>query len=115
MEPMDDYARMINSVKNAITVRNEKKNTYILALMDVENKNNALKKIQTTPGKESQVPAKEQALANVEEHRDLTKREYEQVTERLLQEFEGFKAKKSIDLKEIMNNFITIQVSGFFI
>lgn len=110
MEPIDDYARMMSSVKNAIQQRQDKKNNYLLALSDVEAKVTTLKKTQGVAGKEALVQQKEQAVRAAEESRDAAKADYEHVTDRLMSEFDIFRARKAVDLKEIMNSFVEIQV-----
>lgn len=110
MEPLDDYSRMMNSVKSAIQQRQDKRNTYIAALADVDAKFSASKKVQGVVGKEAIARQKEEALVLAEEHRDRMKLEYERVTDRLLAEFEVFRVRKAIDIKEIVNNFVDMQV-----
>ena len=41
---------------------------------------------------------------------ETAKYEYERVSERLLLEYESFKSKKVADIKEIILNFVTLQV-----
>lgn len=113
MEPLDDYTRMMNSVKSAIQQRQDKRNVYIAALSDVDAKNAAVKKVQGVVGKEAILRQKEEAVILAEESRDRAKLDYEQVTDRLLAEFETFRARKAIDIKEIVNNFVDMQVCSY--
>lgn len=41
-----------------------------------------------------------------------TKTEYELVTRRVITEFEQFKSQKVVDMRDIMLNFVRMQVSG---
>lgn len=112
MEPLDDYARMMHSVKHAIQQRQEKRNNYITALADVEGKTLAWKKLQNVPGKEALARQKEEVVLLAEEHRERVKNEYERVTERLLAEFESFRQRKALDIKEIVYNFVELQIEN---
>lgn len=114
MEPLDDYARMMHSVKHAIQQRQEKRNNYITAMADVEGKSLAWKKLQNVPGKEALARQKEEVVLLAEEHRERVKNEYERVTERLLAEFETFRQRKALDIKEIVYNFVELQVMFCF-
>jgi sorting nexin-1/2 len=112
VEPLEDYARMMSSVKQAITQRQEKRTAYMYALSDVDAKAAALKKVEGFSGsKEVQLRQKQVAARVAEENKELAKAEYERVTDRLLQEFEIFRARKLIDLKEIAIRFADIQVN----
>lgn len=110
MEPLEDYTRMMYSVKTAIQQRQDKRNAYIAALADVEAKAAAWKKVQGVMGKESMARQKEEIAVLAEEQRDRAKQEYERVTDRLLGEFESFRQRKAIDIKEIVSNFVDLQV-----
>ena len=110
MEPLDDYARMMNSVKAAIQQRQEKRNAYIAAMADVDGKFAALRKVQGAVGKEAIARQKEEAVTLAEEVRERAKHDYERVTDRLLAEFETFRVRKAIDIKDIVNNFVDLQV-----
>jgi sorting nexin-1/2 len=110
MEPLEDYTRMMYSVKTAIQQRQDKRNAYIAALADVEAKAAAWKKVQGVMGKESMARQKEEIAVLAEEQRDRAKQEYERVTDRLLGEFESFRQRKAIDIKEIVSNFVDLQI-----
>jgi len=111
VEPLEEYSRMLNSIKLAMQQRASKKSAYLACLVDVEAKTNAFKKIQGVPGKESQAETKEQAVCTAQDAADAAKVEFEKVSERLLTEFELFKNQKAFDIKEIMCNFINLQVN----
>ncbi len=111
LEPLEEYARMLASIKIAMQQRQDKKVTYMNAMGDVEGKQNAYKKLLGVPGKEAQASAKEQAVQAAQEVTDSAKIEFERVSERLLTEFETFKNQKALDMKEIILNFVTLQVN----
>lgn len=102
---------MISSIRNAIHQRHTKKSNYISCLVDVEAKQQSYRKVLGVTGKESQVITKEQAVITSQNAADTAKVEYETVSERLLTEFELFKNQKSIDFKEILLNFVNLQVN----
>jgi sorting nexin-1/2 len=102
---------MLASIKTAMTQRTDKKNAYINALTDLEAKQSAYKKLQSQPGKESQLPAKEVAIQASQEASDAAKADFERVSDRLLSEFEVFKNQKATDIKEIVLNFVNLQVN----
>lgn len=110
LETIDEYARMIGSIKSAIHQRQLKKDSYLQSMADLEAKQSAYRKLVGAPGKESQAKVKEQQMQSAQEVFDGAKLEYEKVTERLLSEFEAFKAQRALDMKEIMVDFVSLQV-----
>lgn len=108
-EPMEDYVRLMGSVKAAIQRRADKKRAYVAALTDVDAKGAMLRKAQSAPGKDTS--SKEAALQGAEAMRDAAKADFERVTERLLQEFESFKEKKVQDMRQLMANYVDFQAS----
>lgn len=61
-------------------------------------------------GKEALAATKEHAANAAKETMELTKYEYEKVSERLLIEYESFKSRKVADIKEIILNFVSLQI-----
>eukprot|EP01040_Poterioochromonas_malhamensis_P001597 gene1597-1691_t len=112
LETIDEYVRMIGSIKTAIQQRQAKKDVYLQAMGDLEAKTAAYRKLVGTPGKESQAKAKEQLMQSAQEVFDGAKLEFEKVTERLLSEFEAFKAQRALDMKEIMVDFVSLQLEN---
>lgn len=110
LEPLEEYARMLTSIKYAMQQRTDKKSAYVNAMGDLEAKQNAYKKLLGVPGKESQAAQKEAAVQAAQEATDAAKLEFEKVSERLLAEFETFKTQKASDMKEILLNFVTLQI-----
>lgn len=113
LEPLEEYARMLTSIKYAMQQRTDKKSAYVNAMGDLEAKQNAYKKLLGVPGKESQAAQKEAAVQAAQEATDAAKLEFEKVSERLLAEFETFKTQKASDMKEILLNFVTLQVNCY--
>lgn len=109
LEPLEDYTRVISSIKNAMNQRQEKKAAYLHSIADVEAKNNALRKLQVA-GKDAQAKVKEQAVQSAQEACDAAKIDFEKVTERLLTEFEVFKIHKASDIRQIIVDFVSLQV-----
>lgn len=109
VEPLEDYTRVINSIKHAMSQRQDKKSAYLHAIVDVESKNNALRKLQVA-GKDAQAKAKEQSVQSAQEACDAAKAEFEKVTDRLVTEFEMFKIHKAADLRQIIVDFVSLQV-----
>eukprot|EP00428_Durinskia_dybowskii_P066394 CAMPEP_0170387430 /NCGR_PEP_ID=MMETSP0117_2-20130122/17553_1 /TAXON_ID=400756 /ORGANISM="Durinskia baltica, Strain CSIRO CS-38" /LENGTH=494 /DNA_ID=CAMNT_0010643297 /DNA_START=72 /DNA_END=1556 /DNA_ORIENTATION=+ len=110
VEPLEEYTRMLQSIKTAIGQRNTKKFAYVNCLIDVEAKTQAYQKLQGVPGKEAQAEQKQQAVTTAQDGADAAKAEFEKVSERLLTEFELFKNQKAFDIKEIMTNFVNLQI-----
>lgn len=110
VEPLEEYYRMLQCIKVAMQQRTTKKNAYINAMIDVEAKTTAYRKVQGVPGKETQAEQKEQAVIAAQDSADAAKIDFEKVSERLLTEFELFKNQKAFDIKEIMTNFVNLQV-----
>lgn len=102
---------MLASIRTALSQRADKKSAYLSAIADYEAKAAAHKKVASTPGKESQVAAKEQSANNAKAAMDKAKEDFEKVSDRLLSEFDTFKAQKASDMKEILINFVQLQVS----
>lgn len=109
-EPLEEYVRMIGSVKAAMGVRQERKAAYVAVLTDLAVKQSAYEKLLGTPGKEEQAYQKKELVKNTEAQAEGAKEEFEQVTKRLLHDFELFKCQKAADIQEILLNFINLQI-----
>lgn len=109
-EPLEEYVRMVGSVKAAMAVRQERKAGYIAILTDLAVKQAAYQKLLGTPGKEEQAAAKEEAVKAAERSAEQAKVEFEQITQRLLKDFETFKSQKASDIQEILLNFVNLQI-----
>ena len=109
-EPLEEYVRMIGSVKAAMAVRQDRKGAYVAILTDLAVKQAAYEKLLGTPGKEEQASAKKEAVKVAEASAEGAKVEFEQVTKRLLDDFERFKSQKAADIQEILLNFVNLQI-----
>jgi Vps5 C terminal like len=110
-EPLDEYTRVIASVKHAIQQRADKKAAYTDALAEVEVRQVAYHKAVSVPGKDDQATSKQALLLRAQALSKDAKTEYDQVTERLLKEFEVFKQQKVVDMRDVILNFVNIQAA----
>jgi hypothetical protein len=109
-EPLEEYTRMMSSIKTAINQRQIKKQDYITCLIDLECKQNSYRKSKDIPGKEIQANNKEILVNAAQIATESSKLEFEKISEKLLNEFEIFKNQKAVDFKEIILNFVNLQV-----
>jgi sorting nexin-1/2 len=110
LEPLEEYSRLMESIKTALSQRQEVKSVYIDKVADLAAKQQAYKKLLGVPGKESQAVMKESSVSNAEEAVDKAKAEYESVSRTLLREFEVFKSHKAADIKMVITNFVNLQI-----
>lgn len=110
VEPLQEYARMLASIRIAVSQRQERRNHYVQTLSEVEARKTAYRKVMGVPGKETQAKAKEQLVVNAEEACSQAQKEFELVSERLLTSFEAFKAQKGQDFKETLLQFVSMQI-----
>jgi len=110
LEPMDEYLRLVASVQNALQQRKDKKSAYVDALTDLEVKQNAYNKSNTTPGKEEVARQQQEKVAQAQSKSDQLKIDYDQCTEKLLAEFETFKYQKAVDFRSIIIKFVESQI-----
>jgi len=107
-EPLDEYVRLMNSVKNAIKHRQNKKESYREALTDLEVKQAAYNKLRVT-GKTDQLDAKrvqvEASQANVEK----VKKEFEEISDKFLIEYNNFMETTAVEIKQILYNYAKLQ------
>ena len=109
-EPLDEYVRLIASVKSALQQRVERRNTYIAAILDVDVKKQTLNRLAATPGKEDLVLQKQELQQRAERVMEAAKADFDQVSDRLLVEFEDFKRQKAKEMRSILLNFISLQI-----
>lgn len=109
-EPLEEYVRLLNSVKIAMKRRQEKKNVYVDAILDLEAKQAAYNKVLGVAGKEESANSKLVLVEKSQSLVDTSKIEYEEVSERLLEEFDRFKREKAEDMKLILLNYVNLQV-----
>lgn len=100
----------MSSVRKAMSQRNEKKNNYITSLTDLEAKKIAHIKVVDIPGKEESASKKEKEVVAAQESVEKNRAEFELVSNRLLSDFEDFKKQKAFDIRNIVLNFINLQI-----
>jgi sorting nexin-1/2 len=109
-EPLEEYVRLLGSVKAALKRRQEKKSIHLNAIADLDSKQSAYNKLLGAPGKEDQATSKLVQVERCREQVEKSKAEYEDVSENLLIEFERFKLEKAEDIKQILLNYVRLQV-----
>lgn len=109
-EPLEEYSRLVQSVKNAVSLRNEKRGNYVSALTTLEVDEAAYSKLLGQAGKESAARSKEETVQKAQTAANQAKEEYEQTTKRLIRDFEQFRKTKVGDIKEILMNFVVLQL-----
>lgn len=107
-EPLQEYVRLLGSLKEAIKRRGDKKKQYVNAIADLESKQQAYNKI-LGQAKEEAERAKQQAVEAAQTACDAAKDVYERVSLELQEDFERFKAQKANDVRDILLNFVQIQ------
>jgi hypothetical protein len=112
-EPLQEYVRLLQSLKAAVKRRSERRQAYALSISDVEAKQVAYNKVQGT-GKDEVERQKQAAVEKAQSTCDSNKEEYERVSKELLVEYEQFKSQKANDLKEILTNWVNTQVRDSF-
>jgi hypothetical protein len=109
-EPLEEYVRLLAAVKAALKRRQEKKSHHLHAIADLDTKQSAYNKLLGVAGKEEQATGKLVQVERCREQVDKTRVEYEDVSENLLIEFERFKLEKAEDIKQILLNYVKLQV-----
>mmetsp|Transcript_5123 Transcript_5123/g.7841 ORF Transcript_5123/g.7841 Transcript_5123/m.7841 type:complete len:393 (+) Transcript_5123:111-1289(+) len=102
-EPLNNYMNIIKAIKAAYRAQREMKSKYLCLMGDFEGKKAAYDKEPT----ESKLVKVDQAQADVES----AKSEYEEVSQRLLENFERLKKEKMADMIRIMEAFVSLQLS----
>jgi len=108
-EPIQEYFRLVGSVKTTIYRRQAKRGDYINATADLEAKQASYTKTIAIPGKEESAAKKQKELEEAQENVEKTKKELDDVTDVLLNEFEKFKSEKAVDIKALLGNFAKMQ------
>lgn len=114
-EPLEEYVRLLAAVKAALRRRQEKKSQHLHAIADLDAKQSAYNKLLGVTGKEDQATSKLVQVERCREQVDSSREVYQDVSENLLVEFERFKLEKAEDIKQILLNYVKLQVylSGF--
>lgn len=109
-EPLHEHVRLLASVKAAMLRRQEKKQVYTDAIIDLEVKQAAYNKVLGSVGKDDQVQSKAAAVEKSQAAVDSAKVDFEDVSEKLLEEFERFKKEKTADIRAILLDYANLQV-----
>lgn len=108
-EPLDEYVRLMNSVKNAIKHRQNKKESYREALTDLEVKQAAYNKLRVS-GKTDQLESKRQQVETSQANVEKIKKEFEDISDKFLVEYNNFMETTAIEIKQILHNYAKMQL-----
>jgi len=109
-EPLQDYIKVIHSVKLALQRRHEKRLTYSTCLAEVESKNHQLAKLRTQIGSESKAYSTEMSLRRAQEATQQAREDFATVSQRVLREVDRFKREKAEDMRRTVLDYINLQV-----
>ncbi|CAN0355394.1 unnamed protein product [Ectocarpus sp. 12 AP-2014] len=111
--PVLEYGRMTTALKTALHKRNEKKITYMTAAHDLEAKKAHHSKVAGLGGdRQDRVAAAEDAVAASTTALDKARRQYEEVSDRVVREFARFRRDKAADMKKIILDYVNVQVEA---
>ncbi|CBN79716.1 Sorting nexin 1 [Ectocarpus siliculosus] len=111
--PVLEYGRMTTALKTALHKRNEKKITYMTAAHDLEAKKAHHSKVAGLGGdRQDRVAAAEDAVATSTTALDKARRQYEEVSDRVVREFARFRRDKAADMKKIILDYVNVQVEA---
>jgi len=107
--PLIEFLGMVSAVKAALTKRQEKKFALQSARKDCESKKEQVAKYaqQSHP----KLPQATQALEIAEKNMQNAELEVQEISERVVREVEAFNLNKIAELKELLLNYITLQIS----
>eukprot|EP00804_Cyclotella_cryptica_P008287 CCRYP_016486-RA/>CCRYP_016486-RA protein AED:0.15 eAED:0.15 QI:0/-1/0/1/-1/1/1/0/661 len=108
--PLRDHLKMIQSAKTAIAKRSHRRITYSAALSHVHSKKMSLHKYRITQGCENKILQAESSLAKAEGEARMAQKKYEEVTERVLREFDRFRREHSKLMRDTVVEFGRVQV-----
>ncbi len=108
--PIHDYVKIIAALKVAMAKRQEKKIKYVAAVHEFDVCTARRQKIEGIVGKEEKLRVADDGVQETKATMEIAKSDFEQVTARVLREFERFLAEKSYDLKKIMLDYVNIQI-----
>ncbi|CAB1101405.1 unnamed protein product [Ectocarpus sp. CCAP 1310/34] len=111
--PVLEYGRMTTALKTALHKRNEKKITYMTAAHDLEAKKAHHSKVAGLGGdRQDRVAAAEDAVAASTTALEKARRQYEEVSDRVVREFARFRRDKAADMKKIILDYVNVQVEA---
>lgn len=103
--PLRDQLKIVQAAKSALTKRSNRRITYSTALSNVDSKKASLHKYRITQGMENKVLNAEASLSKAELEVETAKRNYDEVSERVLREFDRFRCENATMMHEIMAEF----------
>lgn len=109
-DPLQDYIRMIHSVKLALNKRAEKRRIYSQSIADVSNKQHVVNKTKGVMGNEEKSYQADVALQMAQEHSNNAREEFATVSQRVLREVDRFKREKADDMRATVMDYITLQI-----
>lgn len=108
-EALEEYVRLVGSVKDALKRRADKRSSYVNALTNLEVKQFEYNKLLSTPGKEDKASAKQLQVQQSQSATDKEKQEYEEISKQILLEVDAFSAKKVVDIKDIFYRLVQLE------
>lgn len=109
-EPIQDYIKLIHSVKLALHRRHEKRLTYSACLAEIEAKQSQLGKLRAQIGQEAKAYATEMSLRKAQENAEIARGDFAATSQRVLREVDRFKREKAEDMRQTVLDYITLQV-----
>lgn len=103
--PLRDHLKIIHAAKSALTKRANRRITYSTALGNVDSKKASLHKYRITQGIENKVLNAETSLSKAENELEAAKRSYDEVSDRVLREFDRFRTENAIMMHQTMMEF----------
>jgi len=110
-EPLQDYIKMIHSVKVALHRRHEKRLSYSTCLSEVDAKQQSLNKLRSQLGNEAKAYQMEGYLREAHNACNLAREDFMIVSQRVLREVDRFKGEKADEMRNTVHNYILLQIS----
>lgn len=109
-EPIEEYVRMTDAIKEAAKRRADKRKAYTDALLDHHVKDASYNKVLGVPGKESDANSKLEKVNQAQAAVDKAKTELDDMTTQLLADFQKFKNTKGNEIKSIFLKYVECQI-----
>lgn len=109
-EPLQDYIKVIHSVKIALQRRYEKRLSFSTCVSDVESKQMSLAKLRMQIGSEAKAYSTEMSLRRCQEAAEIARDEFADCSQRVLREVDRFKREKAEDMRRTVLDYIKLQV-----
>lgn len=109
-EPIRDYIRLAEAVKEMMKTRQAANFAYLSAKELLEDRKKKLQAALSQGGKTDKIQSAERAVKDSEKDSEEKYRDLQQITTRALYEFEQFKNQKQIDMKNMVVQFVKLQI-----